>query len=409
MKLAILSDTHFGDHHCTLVTPDLAVGPKFDQFMTAVGIDNDYLVLAGDILDFSISEYEQAYRVANVFFDHIKKNNIAREIIYIAGNHDSDIWHIMQHQRSVINKISAGKLPEPYIHSVPGIIDDRASKGQFSLFNVKPQPGPGPRYGGMFLDNITAPPTVFNFVYPNLYIATDRETVLVTHGQFLENYWSFLGEIAVKIAYDDLKLGEVDTKEMMEMNFPLNQLACTGVGQAGVLTKVVRMVEDDVKKGDLKRVEKYLNRLEKYVDAATDLPWWKEFIFDKVVASAKDGLLDSLKNAKDTRFNENFIHSPDVKQRFKRFYDASLLEIGTINEASPVAIPAPTRVIFGHTHQPTAWADPKAPKLDSVSSASPKRMTLHNTGGWLMAGGDFCGAEVFTYQTGTGFASVRIS
>jgi len=408
MKLAILSDTHFGDQHCTLVTPDLKLGSKFQAFADAVGTGNDFLILAGDILDFSISEYQQAYIAAQVFFDQVKSSNIAREIIYIAGNHDSDIWHIMQHQRSVINRISAGNMPETYIHSVPGIIDDRANKGQFTLLNVKPQPGPGPQYGGMFLDKITNPPTTFNFAFPNLYIVTDNETVLVTHGQFLENYWSFRGELAVKIAYDDLKVGEVDTEEMVEMNFPLNQLACTGVGQAGELTKVVRMIEDDVKNDDFRRVEKYLNRLEKYLDKATDLPWWKEFIIDKVVASAKDGLIDSIRNTKSTRFNDEFIYSPEVRERFKRFYAASLLEIGSINVSTTDPIPAPTRIIFGHTHQPTAWADPKAPKLDSVSSSSPKRLTLHNTGGWLTDGGTFCGAEVFTYQTASGFSSTRI-
>lgn len=409
MKFAIISDTHFGDDHCSLVTPDLKIGPKFERFKEIVGTDNDYLILAGDILDFSISTYEKAYSCSKVFFQAIKNDRIAKEIIYLAGNHDSDIWHIMQHQRGVINRISNNKAPEQYEHSVPGIIDDRKGVGKFTLFNVKPQVGPNmPQYGGMFLDKITNPETIFNFAFPNLYIVTDKESVMVTHGQFLENYWSFLGELAMKVAHDDLRVGEVDTKEMMEMNFPLNQLACTGIGQAGVLTKVVRLIEVEVKRGNLKRVEKYLNRLEEFVDDMTELPWWKEFVVDKVVKKAKEELITSIENIEKTRFNDEFIHKKKVQDRFRRFYTASLLEIGNINSQMQDGIPAPWRVIFGHTHQPTGWNDPQSPKLDSVSSSSPKRLTLHNTGGWLEDGDNFCGAEIFRYSTDKGFDSISV-
>jgi hypothetical protein len=71
-------------------------------------------------------------------------------------------------------------------------------------------------------------------------------------------------------------------------------------------------------------------------------------------------------------------------------------------------MPAPWRVIFGHTHQPIAWNDPDAPKFDTVSSASPRRLTLHNSGGWLMENDNFCGAEIFLYGTDAGFSSVSI-
>ena len=115
MKISIISDTHFGDENCTLVALQngtVVNGPKYDKFKDAVGQGNDYLVLAGDILDFSVASYEEAYRSAQFFFKRIQEDNISKEIIYLAGNHDADIWHIIQHQRAVINRLQNTKLPE---------------------------------------------------------------------------------------------------------------------------------------------------------------------------------------------------------------------------------------------------------------------------------------------------------
>ncbi|MBF0509175.1 MAG: metallophosphoesterase [Deltaproteobacteria bacterium] len=421
MTLAIISDTNFGDGSSVLFIPDNqgnpVIGPKYLDLKNAVGTDNDYLVLAGDILDFSVAPYEKAYQYAQAFFLCAQADNLAKEYIYLAGNHDADIWHIVQHQRSVINKLLNGKLPESYQHSVPGIIDDRtggcpATKG-LTLYGVTPN-AKGPKtYGGMFLDKI-APGATFNFVYPNLYIVTDNECVLVTHGQYLEPYWAVLGEVATKIAGDDLKVGAMDVREMVEINFPLNQLGCTGIGQAGVLTRrLVRPVEVEVKAGKLDRVKKYLDRLGRAIDDLTDYGWLKKFVVDCIVKGAAEEVIDTIGKIKKTRYRDDFIYDRKVQDRFKRFYDASLLELGAIN-ASPdfrapdCRIPAPERVIFGHTHQPIPWNDPSPPKFSVVSSASPKRLTLHNTGGWLTEDDKFVGAEVFKYDTKSGFSSISI-
>lgn len=416
MKLAIISDLHCGDDSCLLVAKQgngFIAGPKYQAFVDAAGKDNDYLVLAGDVFDFSITDYATAYGYGKDLLQLIKRDGVAREIIYLAGNHDADIWHIVQHQRSIINRINGGYPPMDFQHSVAGIIDDRASTpvSQKTLVldrTATRTAGNGPKYGGMFLDNITDPPTTFNFAYPNLYIVTDREVVLVTHGQYLEPYWAVVSEMGLKLAYDDLKVGEVDIEEMVEMNFPLNQLACTGIGQAGVLTKVVRQVQLDVKKGDLTRVKKYLKRLEKEIDDLTDYGWLKELVVDYLVGRMKDALLDSLGHIEQTRYSADFVYKPDVRERFKRFYASSLLEIGDINARTGWSIPAPWRIIFGHTHQPIPWNSPNPPKLDSVSSSAPKPLLLSNAGGWIVENNAFCGAEVFTYETGVGFGSVSI-
>ncbi|KJU84538.1 metallophosphoesterase, partial [Candidatus Magnetobacterium bavaricum] len=215
MKFAILSDIHLGDDQCMMVTKKhgrLVPGPKYDAFRETVGTQNDYLILIGDILDLSIAHYEDVYPYAKFFFRRIQSDRIAKEVIYLPGNHDADIWHTVQHQKSVIKRLERGLLPENFDHSVAGIINDRTNvNGVPFILDLKTKnPAISNRHKGMFLDMITTPtPTIFQFAYPNLYIATDKETVLVTHGHYLETYWSVLGETATKVAYDDLNIGPV--------------------------------------------------------------------------------------------------------------------------------------------------------------------------------------------------------
>ena len=104
MKIAVTSDIHLGDSNCQLVTDNLALGPKFQRFCEVIG-EVDYLVLLGDIFDFSISSYESVYKVARIFLKEILDRKIAPQVIYIPGNHDFEFWHILEHEVNIIKPI----------------------------------------------------------------------------------------------------------------------------------------------------------------------------------------------------------------------------------------------------------------------------------------------------------------
>jgi predicted phosphodiesterase len=433
MRIAIISDTHLGDPMCTLVEHDdkgeIIVGPKYGAFKTAVGKQNDYLILLGDILDFSITSYQEAYDCAKFFFLQAQEDEIAKEMIFVPGNHDADLWHIVEHQVNIINRIERGRPPRQFRMSVPGIIDDRKDSDfpGFTLAGVTAKSDPkGPKYAGLFLDQITVTevegekegePTPFNFAYPNVYMITDKESVLITHGHYLDTYWSLAGEWSMKIAQEDLKVGgALDLKELVGINFPLSQLACSGIGQAGPLTKVIRQVQRDVKDGNPKRIKKYLDRLDHEVDKLTRFPWYKEYLewlTDAASNAIKKLALQFIEDIQDTRYSDEFIHKKEVQARFMNFYGASLLEIDLLDRTYGYDIPAPWYVIFGHTHQPTAWGNENAPKTLSSPETGMRPITLYNTGGWLNRVNDkkeieFCGAEVFIYETKKGFKSIPI-
>lgn len=427
MRLAIISDTHFGDPMGTLIVRNkkgkLVVGPKYNAFKDAAGQDNDYLVLLGDIFDFSIVSYQETYEAARVFFLQIKRDRVAKEIIFVLGNHDADLWHTVEHEVNIIYQIKKGKPPRPFRLSLPGIIDNRkdSSHPGFTLPGVTVHARPDtPKYAGLFLDQITEPEegqTYFNFAYPNIYLITPNESVLMTHGQYLEKYWAWAGELGMTIAQEDLKVGgSLNVKEMVGINFPLSQLACSGIGQAEPLTKVVRQVQRDVKDGNLKRVKKYLDRLNKEIDQLTWYPWYRqylEWLTDTVLDTVKRMVIDVVGEIEETRYSEEFIHKKDVQDRFWNFYNSSLIEINQLNQKYDFNIPAPWYMIFGHTHRPIAWGAEDAPKTSPINPTEMKPITLFNTGGWLRrlnekGEEEFCGAEVFTYETDKGFSSVSV-
>jgi hypothetical protein len=119
-------------------------------------------------------------------------------------------------------------------------------------------------------------------------------------------------------------------------------------------------------------------------------------------------ILSGVQGSKETRYREDFFDDPKVQDRLRTFYAASRKEIDVVNssppfDASGVSLPAPGRIITGHTHQPIRWAAPK-PML----VAEGQELKVHNTGGWLVEGGTFMGAEVFLYETGRGFSSIPV-
>jgi Calcineurin-like phosphoesterase len=426
MKFAVISDTHFGDPASVLVTRNASgqylPGSRYGKFLQAAGTGNDYLVLLGDILDFSVASYEDAIAAARVFFLQIQRDGVAREMIYLPGNHDFDMWHTVEYETNIINRLKDHKPPRPFRLSVPGVLDLRPQtppSDQFRLFGVSRQEESdrSSKYAGLFLDDITAPEgpnTAFNFVYPNLYVVLPNgSSVLLTHGQYLEPYWSLAGEWLIRVAGGDLKVATPPAlRELVALNFPSSQLACSGVGQAGPLTSVVRAVEHEVKDHNVSRVRRYLERFRDEIEARLDLGVVKRWLVDKVFAWVEKQALASLAGMDDARYSDEFVHDPAVRKRFLEYFAASLLEIVELNMAG-YRIPPPETFVFGHTHQPLPLNDPNAPRISPTAGNDTFKVTLLNTGGWLVKQGAngpiFCGAAVFKYDPTTGWSSVSVT
>jgi len=421
MRIAIISDTHMGDPKSTMANKD-GLGIRYPKFRSIIkeklGIEIDYLVLLGDVMDFAVSSYQEAYEAGKRFFIQLKNDRIAKQILYVPGNHDFDLWHTIEYEVNVINKIMNSKPVELFRFSVPAIIDDRVNSKTrgLTLRNVTAKNIPDkPKYAGLFLDNITGRDTIgFNFAYPNIYMVMDNESVLITHGQYLEKYWSMTGDYALRIFGNDLAIKDktrLGLKETVGTNFPLSQLSSSGSGQAGPLTERIQAIEHMV-------YDKNFVCLEAYLDRAIRILKSQGGFYLRILLSLfnlKKKVIKAVSSMEKTRYDEEFTQKEEVRKRFMDFYTASLKEIDDLkNDAMPFDIPYPTKVIFGHTHVPIPWGFTGKPNDKPLSAPDGKPIFLYNCGGWLVekneAGrAEFKGAEIFLYETGKGISSVAVS
>ena len=426
MRLAVISDTHFGDEHCTLVTSGQdgdspRIGPAYSAMKETVG-KVDYLILLGDIIDFSVASYQRAYRHARVFFRQVQEDDLARELIYVPGNHDFDIWHTVEHQVNVINQLKQGQLPRAFRRSVPGVIDDRrgGAEAKFVLPDVPAHPEwheEQAYYGNLFLDHITrtkrseGEKLTFNFAYPNVYLITDEgDCTLLTHGHYFESYWSFAAEWAMLLAEDDLNLetdGEMNLREMVGINQPLSQLACTGIGQAQPLTQLLRKIQKEIDAGKTGRLHKYIDRVDTNLRESLKLSWFAKLVRSYAIRILKGPFLNHIAGMEQARYSKQFLKRPSVRERFCSYYHTSLNEVQRLHKEHHLDIPVPTRVIFGHTHQPISWDSDEL-----MTQVNGGVVQLCNTGGWLLREEkgdlDFVGAEVVLYESGKGIESKSI-
>jgi len=426
MRVAVLSDTHFGDPLCTLVSSgprdkEPSIGPAYEPLARAVG-KVDYLVLLGDIIDFSVASYADAYRQARCFFRRLSDDGLAREIIYVPGNHDFDVWHTVEHQVNVINRLRQGQLPRAFKRSVPGVIDDRRASQKFLLPDVVPRRDreePEAHYGNLFFDDITREASngrltgrklTFNFAYPNLHLVTDAgESLLLTHGHYFEAFWSMAAEWTALLAFDDLELESesMSLREVVGINLPLHQLACTGIGQARPLSQIARTIQREAFQGRTETLEKYFERLSLWVRSDRSRGWPRRTLTALALRWARGRLLSVLESLEHTRYSREFLTRPSVRERFRQYYRYSIAETERLLAEHGIEIPRPTHVIFGHTHQPIPW---EAEELADVVDGHPVRFC--NTGGWLLredqSSLDFVGAELLLYETGSGVRSVSI-
>jgi len=430
MKIAIISDTHLGDPMCALFymkqdsqgNKRIYKGDKYENFFNAIEPGNDYLILVGDIIDFAIESYEDAYKVAKTFFLEVKSSGIAKKIIYIPGNHDFDIWHTVEHQVQVIKPLGKGENENAsgFLWSVAGRIDDRQKQKHqvFTTFLSAATPASlNPTYKGLFLDKITEPEPLFEFCYPNLYLITDdSESIIITHGHYLEAPWPLLGEWAVRIfEKEDWDLAEpLFLKNMASINFMVCQLMSSGVGQSGELTSLIKRIQRDTKDHNLENIRRYLNNLILAIAKYKHLSCLKKLALVPVLLAGKALLINSLKKFSDARYSDVLFDKPEVQERFWNFYDATRMEIDLLNKNYSLDIPAPYKMIFGHTHRPLPREDGTEIKFSDKDKIGDKQIELLNTGGWLnrkneKKESEFCGARVYKYETGKGITSVLIN
>jgi UDP-2,3-diacylglucosamine pyrophosphatase LpxH len=413
MRFAVLSDTHLGDPECTLAFMDqsgkIHSGFNLTDFLDALGKDNDFIIILGDMLDFAINDYGDVYAIARYFFTQLKEQRVLKpdgNVIYCPGNHDYDVWHTIEYEANIINRMKLGKLPKKFRMSVPLVIDDRTEKNNsFYLRGVRRNKERAQPYGGMFLDSLISPDDPINFIipFPNVYFVTDENSILMTHGQYFETYWAALGELYQILT----RQTEILTmKDFIAVNFPLGQLGSSGVGQAGPLTDVILELEKDVTSGRCILMHEYIHRLSDEILKRYSIPFMPKCIDRLIIEGFTYKIISELKTVRSSNFLAELEKNKEARHRISRFLDSTMKEIKEVETEMGTTFCPVNTILFGHTHQPI---DSKAHATFDYNGNS---YNLWNTGGWLHVSNDEeqdHGGEIFLYETGKGFSSVKLS
>lgn len=431
MKIAITSDAHLGDRTSQLAALDSkgkpVLGPKYEQFRAACGTGNDFLIMLGDIIDVAIEDYKDAYSIAQKFFWQVAADKITETVLYVPGNHDYDIWHTVEYQTNIINRIKDKDNKRDismFKMSVPAVLDDRPESGRrkYDVFlaNVTRRPHPQKPYGGLFLDSLVDDAIQFYVAFPNVYFITDQgECILMTHGQYFQLFWSLLSEWAPFVFEEALEIdpSPITIKNMSHLNFPLSQLTSSGVGQAGPLSETVLDIQNDFKAHRSKNIMKYINNLEKLLRRDTfKFKWYKplHWLIIMGLCWVKKGLKNWIEERPPLppRKDTDWEYKPSTHQIMINYYKSSSAEIEALNRDYQLDIPVhPKKIIFGHSHRPIGLNEPERLILKPLDRSDFK-VPMFNTGGWLIEerGGkmQFDGIEIITYETGKAMKSERI-
>jgi UDP-2,3-diacylglucosamine pyrophosphatase LpxH len=353
------------------------------NFTGALNNPLDYLVLNGDTLDFSINPFDDSCRKARPFFKAIMEDNLVKKIIYIPGNHDRQIWDVVEWERHVTMKMQQHENPEDFTRTQPALID---SERGLILPGVSNKPGEQSP-GGLFLEGLFpkgGSGISIIVVYPNLYIRMPEDTYIVTHGHMLEPAWVFLSELMGD--YTPVRAetnNHIGLHELEELNKPLSDLICSAIGQGGPVSKVFYKIQVEAKQGKTGELKNLLDCIRPKLDSFLKLPWYAEGLDNAFLSAFKKAAVYIVEHGKNSRYDKEFYEHQPVRDRFARFYQASCEQVQKEFQLDP-----PNRVIFGHTHEPIDAENSKEvtkkelPQIDFAAIKNQK-LLLNNSGGWL--------------------------
>lgn len=379
MKAAVLSDTHLGDPRSKL-----ALGAQSASYLRMKNVilertggkPLDYLILSGDILDFSIASFEDACKAARPFFCAIQGDKLAGQIVYIPGNHDKHVWDAVEWETRIIRRMKRYDDPLPFRRTQPALLD--LERERFELKNVQKVPDTD-RWGSLFLEGLfhdKENSLPINIAYPNLYVKTAKETCLITHGHMLEPAWVLLSEVFGDV--NGLKeLKPLSLGHLEELNVPLTAMICTGVGQAGELSKICYEVEQEARRHETRRLREALDKGVRRLSRILELSCFKRFILGRI----KNAILRMVaEKTAATRYDDQFFTKRPVQERFVTFYKASCAQARDMFNLEP-----PRKIIFGHTHLALSEKAPFSIEREKhgLPDLPVESVTLFNTGGWL--------------------------
>jgi len=118
-KKIVMSDIHFGIDDSNLDVDGQNVrsnGNKktIDAFMKHLEskeIKADTVIFLGDLFDLHLSNFSRALKGSKYFFEQLNKLDCLKNIVYVPGNHDHNVWLLHVLQNEILEKFKT----DPYL------------------------------------------------------------------------------------------------------------------------------------------------------------------------------------------------------------------------------------------------------------------------------------------------------
>jgi hypothetical protein len=326
---------------------------------------HDELVLNGDIMELSLSGWDEIVRETSLFFEVLAEAGPFKRIVYIPGNHDHHFWRLLVEKifllHNIENKISLPDLDRYPYHFVDQIF---SSKSHDIILNH------------FWPAGTTAPEIVVK--YPNHLLqiknsAAGNQTYLITHGHFLEDLFRPMNILIEPARLDELEAFNNIWLEAFHYH----------LGQAGRLSSRVRNLLASYEKGGrpaqqvIKKVlEEIYARVDRKYPIIWPINWILRYTIKKVVKKLTLSRHSELFGA---ALNTNL--KKNIKQYIYKYLLSRYKKVlkGDYQFPGDSDIPLPFIFLFGHTHRPILDQDKEAAWIEIDGRIYP----LINSGGWL--------------------------
>lgn len=393
----VLSDIHLGEEDSIwmkfeqdgLAFDDQVASRIKNLIQSGTGQDRiEYLILAGDVLDLSLSSRVEAFKS----FRHFLKEfvDLFTTLVYVPGNHDHHVWFALQEEARIFSQIRDGEDVQPYYHAfIPTI-----SREGLELPGVEKISKP---YGAKtFLYYLLPERSAeegknFLVTYPNIYLDLGSEArILITHGHFFEEAWRIFTDAFPK----SLELSHLSYGLLEQLNSPFTEFGWYHLGQAGKLSDLLEKIWEELHSGQDRTLDGVVDDLGYYLDERLDyrpknkkgfVAWMeqvvgnmKEFSSDRLIDLAMmvlKRLVAAQISPEDPRTSGAPLRNvPDIfKDPRRKNKITEYLAIAYDDDDFPF-----DTFIFGHTHVPII----RNPENCDISVHG-KKLKAYNTGGWV--------------------------
>ncbi len=312
------------------------------------------LVLNGDILGLSFSDYVHSFEIFEAFIEACTiKNILCDTIIYIPGNHDHHIWNLAKEghflkglENTNLNKIEA-------LHSVtPPTFTDGFSSNFLDAF--------AKRIGN---DSLT-----FKIFYPNFMVPPPEQGgpyLLFHHGHFSEKTYYFVSKFLQTI-YPELPTPE-NLEELESQNGPFIDFAFSELGRSGKAGHFFEKLMSTLSNKELFEIR--VDEMAENIAKNVDFPYLPSDWLEKQLAKT---LLQNIgEKVRGERYKGSVTCSDETIQGLLHYLNTYCSETLSENGWSGEDV----TLIWGHTHKPF--------QKQTTTDHFPK-LTLYNSGGWVL-------------------------